>query len=395
MQLQKELLPNFKTANEGVNENVHTYAPFHIYCESKEKEKSKKYFDEEFNLTECRYDIFGPDNHCDDCSGTGWVPCSKANMDEPLCSLWVQAETDVPSQDGFHLVPCPKCDPLPTVNGVPELDEHIVKQGSSFELKSKKTGKNLGKYKSKAGAVKRERQVEYFKHLHEDENGTLKGTDNGKPLPWRLHEDEVLPGHPPDTGHSNYHPKNNQKDVNEDKLPSEYNKTKSQAEKDEKKKSDAEKMAKDPNASKENKQEREKQVRQAKEKERQSKKLLPYEFTDQKDAELAGKHLGINGAHATGNGIYKPGSSDFSLRDAVARKKSKQRMRGGFHEDRDFDKGSSALRGDSHDAYALDKANCHEDRDYMHDEDPKPEGNKLPEMVKAIKESVHRQIYSW
>ena len=48
------------------------------------------------------------------------------------------------------------------------LDEHIVKTGSQFRLVSKKTGKNLGTYSSKAGAEKRERQVQFFKHQHEE-----------------------------------------------------------------------------------------------------------------------------------------------------------------------------------------------------------------------------------
>jgi len=39
----------------------------------------------------------------------------------------------------------------------------IRKTGSRYELVSH-TGKNLGKYSSKAGAQKREKQVEYFKH---------------------------------------------------------------------------------------------------------------------------------------------------------------------------------------------------------------------------------------
>lgn len=43
------------------------------------------------------------------------------------------------------------------------VKEHIVRSGGGFELKSHK-GKNLGKYSSRAGALKRERQVEYFKH---------------------------------------------------------------------------------------------------------------------------------------------------------------------------------------------------------------------------------------
>lgn len=44
------------------------------------------------------------------------------------------------------------------------VEEHIVKVKGGYELKSKKTGKNLGKYPTRAGAEKRERQVQYFKH---------------------------------------------------------------------------------------------------------------------------------------------------------------------------------------------------------------------------------------
>jgi hypothetical protein len=45
--------------------------------------------------------------------------------------------------------------------------EHIIKTGNKYRLVSKKTGKNLGTYPSKAGAEKRERQVQYFKHMGE------------------------------------------------------------------------------------------------------------------------------------------------------------------------------------------------------------------------------------
>ncbi len=44
------------------------------------------------------------------------------------------------------------------------IDEHIVKVKGGYELKSKSSGKNLGKYPTKAGAEKRERQLQYFKH---------------------------------------------------------------------------------------------------------------------------------------------------------------------------------------------------------------------------------------
>jgi len=49
-----------------------------------------------------------------------------------------------------------------------QQDEHIVKTSSGYELKSKKTGKNLGTATSKAGILKREREVEYFKHMGEE-----------------------------------------------------------------------------------------------------------------------------------------------------------------------------------------------------------------------------------
>lgn len=43
--------------------------------------------------------------------------------------------------------------------------EHIVKlSNGKYRLVSKKTGRNLGTYDSHAGAEKRERQVQYFKH---------------------------------------------------------------------------------------------------------------------------------------------------------------------------------------------------------------------------------------
>ena len=364
MELQRELLPNNKTANEAVTENVHT-APsysFATYCEAKEEEKKKKYFQEEFQLEQCRHEIFGPDNGCSKCQGTGWMPVSKSNMEEPLRSLWVQAEVDSPAEDGFHLVPCPHCSPM-----TEELDEHIVKKGAQFELKSAKSGKNLGTYKSKAGAVKREREVEYFKHLHEETPNAMPQWETPKPLPWRLHEaDAVLPGSPS---------KKDVSELGEDILPSEHNKQQSQKKKDQKK---AAETKKDPNETEQDRKEKAKDTRKEKERLRQSKKLLPYEYTDQKDADRSAGHLGIHGSHTTGNGVYKPGSSDYSLRDAVAKKKSKQKMRGKFAEETN-----------SHDAYPLDKANLPEDRDYMNSENPKTDGDKMAEdVMQKIKECV-------
>ena len=49
-----------------------------------------------------------------------------------------------------------------------EVDETIEKVGSQYRLVSKHGHKNLGTYPTKAGAKKRERQVQYFKHANED-----------------------------------------------------------------------------------------------------------------------------------------------------------------------------------------------------------------------------------
>ena len=50
------------------------------------------------------------------------------------------------------------------VERVDGVQEHIVKVGNKYRLVSKATGKNLGTYPSRAGAERRERQVQYFKH---------------------------------------------------------------------------------------------------------------------------------------------------------------------------------------------------------------------------------------
>ena len=49
-----------------------------------------------------------------------------------------------------------------------QTNEHIVKVKDGYRIVSKKTGKNLGTYPTRAGAEKRERQVQYFKHMDEN-----------------------------------------------------------------------------------------------------------------------------------------------------------------------------------------------------------------------------------
>ena len=49
-----------------------------------------------------------------------------------------------------------------------DLDEHIEKVAGGYEVESEHGNKNLGKSKTLAGAKKRLKQVEYFKHMHEE-----------------------------------------------------------------------------------------------------------------------------------------------------------------------------------------------------------------------------------
>jgi hypothetical protein len=66
----------------------------------------------------------------------------------------------------------------------PTIEEHIVKVKGGYELKSKSTGKNLGTYATKAGAEKRERQVQYFKHANESVQETKESTGDLKDACW-------------------------------------------------------------------------------------------------------------------------------------------------------------------------------------------------------------------
>jgi hypothetical protein len=60
-----------------------------------------------------------------------------------------------------------------------KINDHIVKVKGGYELKSKHGNKNLGKYPTRAGAEKRERQVQYFKHTDKEieTEDKIKGVD--------------------------------------------------------------------------------------------------------------------------------------------------------------------------------------------------------------------------
>ena len=60
-----------------------------------------------------------------------------------------------------------------------KFSEHIVKVDGGFRLVSKKSGRNLGTYPTRAGAEKRERQVQYFKHVGENFKDGRNPQDKG------------------------------------------------------------------------------------------------------------------------------------------------------------------------------------------------------------------------
>jgi hypothetical protein len=60
-----------------------------------------------------------------------------------------------------------------------QLRETIKKIDGQYRLVSKKTGRNLGTYDSRAGAERRERQVQYFKHMGENFKDGRNPQDRG------------------------------------------------------------------------------------------------------------------------------------------------------------------------------------------------------------------------
>jgi hypothetical protein len=70
--------------------------------------------DFEFEFTD-RYKALGipypdPETVCDgQCEGTGFVPIHKDDMEEPFHTLWLEAEKQNPTDDGYHFIKCPDC----------------------------------------------------------------------------------------------------------------------------------------------------------------------------------------------------------------------------------------------------------------------------------------------
>ena len=106
---------------------------------------------------------------------TGYVRQIKTDKIRNKVSL------DIDLEDGGQTV-----EPKENCRIIKNVDETIVKTGSQYELKSH-SGKNLGKYPTRAGAEKREKQVNYFKHMDE-ETDTVDAITVDIPLMIRLME---------------------------------------------------------------------------------------------------------------------------------------------------------------------------------------------------------------
>jgi hypothetical protein len=68
----------------------------------------------DFEFTD-RYKALGipypdPETMCKgQCEGTGYVPVSENDMEEPFHTLWLEAEAKGRTEDGYHFVVCPDC----------------------------------------------------------------------------------------------------------------------------------------------------------------------------------------------------------------------------------------------------------------------------------------------
>ena len=88
-----------------------------------------------------------------------------------------------------------------------QIREHIVKTKSGYKLVSKSTGKNLGTASSLEGIKKREREVQYFKHVNEDGMGGAVGS----PGPSNVVSSGAIAGTGGKGGEPGVHPKKKKK----------------------------------------------------------------------------------------------------------------------------------------------------------------------------------------
>jgi hypothetical protein len=58
-----------------------------------------------------RYDVLGPPSGCAACDGTSLIPVKQDDEAPLLRILWTLMEARAATDDGWHFVPCPNCQP--------------------------------------------------------------------------------------------------------------------------------------------------------------------------------------------------------------------------------------------------------------------------------------------
>lgn len=88
----------FKSFSEDNKMSVLSY-------QEQKKERIKLIINDRYNGN-----LPDPETMCHgQCEGTGAVPIKKDDMQEPFRTLWLEAEKEKPSEDGWHFVKCPDC----------------------------------------------------------------------------------------------------------------------------------------------------------------------------------------------------------------------------------------------------------------------------------------------
>jgi len=90
--------PGFKSFSENETNTVLNY-------QKEKKERLNIIIKDRYNGN-----LPNPETMCKgQCEGRGWVPIKKDDMQEPFRTLWLEAEKEKPSEDGWHFVKCPNC----------------------------------------------------------------------------------------------------------------------------------------------------------------------------------------------------------------------------------------------------------------------------------------------
>ena len=109
----------------------------------------------------------------------------KSAWDRMMAAVPELAGTEKRSQDAIAGIKKANQDYQDILDREKATKEDIRKVKGGYRLVSKKSGKNLGTYPTRAGAEKRERQVQYFKHMKEGDDLNVQFHDELNPAIWQ------------------------------------------------------------------------------------------------------------------------------------------------------------------------------------------------------------------